>query len=563
MKTVFKILFVGGLLILTSLHLNAQIPMFSNPIIRGGYPDPSICRVGEDYYIVNSSFEYFPGLPIHHSKDLANWTLIGHGLHRKEQCNGRMNLVNVQSNGGIHAPTIRYHNGKFYIITTNVYQPRKDEPAQMINFIITASKPEGPWSNPIIVEGAPGIDPHIFFDDDKVYYIGNHAPENPNFQGEGEIWIQELDATTYQLVGKRHFLWRGACQGTWAEGPHIYKKDGWYYLLIAEGGTSFNHAVMVAASKNITGPYEANDRNPILSSRQLSYDNWINSTGHADMVELPNGDWRMVCLGIRNEENRSSNMGRETLILPVTWEKEPYWWKEIKYNWPVCNPYTGKIEKQYPYFLPINDSTYKPIKKEYEFQENTLPLNWIHRRLNLENSYSLNTKQGYLSMYCLPDTINERSQYNFIGIKQKETHFETSTTMQFNPTMNGEEAGLCLIQKDDNFLLFDVRHEDNENVLRLVINAKKKNAILQKDLVMGKKYKNYIELKVILKEDKYHFYYRYQSNDLWELFDTAASDLLLSKGYTGAHIGLYATSNGKKSINFASFDVFKLDYLNP
>ena len=148
MKTVFKILFVGGLLILSSLHLIAQIPQFSNPIIRGGYPDPSICRVGEDYYIVNSSFEYFPGLPIHHSKDLANWTLIGHGLHRKEQCNGRMNLVDVQSNGGIHAPTIRYHNGKFYIITTNVYQPKKDEPGQMINFIITASNPEGPWSDP-------------------------------------------------------------------------------------------------------------------------------------------------------------------------------------------------------------------------------------------------------------------------------------------------------------------------------------------------------------------------------------------------------------------------------
>ena len=152
MKTKVKILFLGLLLSLVNFQALAQIPMFSNPIIKGGYPDPSICRVGEDYYIVNSSFEYFPGLPIHHSKDLANWTLIGHGLHRKKQCTGRMNLVDVQSNGGIHAPTIRYQNGKFYIITTNVYQPKKDEPAQMINFIITASKPEGPWSDPIIVE---------------------------------------------------------------------------------------------------------------------------------------------------------------------------------------------------------------------------------------------------------------------------------------------------------------------------------------------------------------------------------------------------------------------------
>ena len=564
MNSDFKILLFGGLLTLSSLHLIAQIPQFSNPIIRGGHPDPSICRVGEDYYIVNSSFEYFPGLPIHHSKDLANWTLIGHGLHQKEQCTGRMNLEDVQSNGGIHAPTIRHHNGKFYIITTNVYQPKKNEPAQMINFIITASNPEGPWSNPIIVEGAPGIDPDIFFDNDgKIYFTGTHSPENPNFSGEGEIWMQELDTNTYQLIGERHFLWRGACQGTWAEGPHIYKKDGWYYLLIAEGGTGFNHAVMIAASKNITGPYEANDRNPILSSRHLSYDYWINSTGHADMVELPNGEWRMVCLGIRNEENRASNMGRETLILPVKWEKEPYWWKEIKYNWPVCNPSTGKIEKKYPYFLPINDATYEPTKQVFEYQENTLTLNWIHRRVPSKNSYSLNTKAGYLSMHCLPDTIKERSPYNFIGVKQKETHFETSTTMQFKPTINGEEAGLCLLQKDDNYILFDVKHEDNENVLRLVINAKKKNAILQKDLVMGKKYKSYIELKVIMKESKYHFYFRFQSNDLWELFDTASSDLLLSEGYTGTHIGLYATSNGKKSFNFALFDVFKLSYSKP
>ena len=564
MKTKVKILFIGLLLGLVNFQALTQIPMFSNPIIKGGYPDPSICRVGEDYFIVNSSFEYFPGLPIHHSKDLANWNLIGHGLHRKEQCTGRKNLADVQSNGGIHAPTIRYHNGKFYIITTNVYQPKKDEPSQMINFIITATNPEGPWSNPIIVEGAPGIDPDIFFDDDgKIYFTGTHSPENPNFSGEGEIWIQELDSSSFQLKGERHFLWRGACQGTWAEGPHIYKKEGWYYLLIAEGGTGFNHAVMIAASNNITGPYDANDRNPILSSRHLSYDYWINSTGHADMVELPNGEWIMVCLGIRNEINRASNMGRETLILPVKWEKEPYWWKEIKYNWPVCNPLTGKIEKNYPYFLPINDSNFIPVAEEYEFQENYLSKDWTHRRVPLENSFELTTNSGYLTMYCKEPTIKERTGYNFIGIKQKETNFEVSTTMRFKPTLDGEEAGLCLIQKDDNYLLFDVKREDRENVLQLVINEKKKDAIIKKDLVMGKKFKNYIELKVIAKDNNYQYYFRYQSNDLWELFDSTKSDLLLSEGYTGTLLGLYSSSNGTKSINFAAFDVFKLNYSNP
>ena len=222
MKTKVKILFLGLLFGLLSSQALAQIPQFSNPIIRGGYPDPSICRVGEDYYIVNSSFEYFPGLPIHHSKDLANWTLISHGLHKKEQCTGIMNLVDVQSNGGIHAPTIRFHNGKFYIITTNVYQPKKDEPAKMINFIITASNPKGPWSNPILVEGAPGIDPDLFFHDDgNIYFTGTHTPENPTFSGDGEIWIPELDSTIFHLVGETHFFSKVASQGTWAEAHHI------------------------------------------------------------------------------------------------------------------------------------------------------------------------------------------------------------------------------------------------------------------------------------------------------------------------------------------------------
>ena len=149
---------------------------FTNPIIAGGYPDPSICRVGDDFYIVNSSFEYFPGLPIHHSKDLVNWELVGYGLDRPEQCQNPNNLVDVQQRGGIHAPTIRHHNGTFYIITTNVYTPiDKDKPTDMVNFIITADNAAGPWSMPHRIEGAPGIDPDLFFDDDgKVYFVGTH-----------------------------------------------------------------------------------------------------------------------------------------------------------------------------------------------------------------------------------------------------------------------------------------------------------------------------------------------------------------------------------------------------
>ena len=155
--------FIVFIFILT--NISGKEGYFINPIISGGHADPSICRVGDDFYIVNSSFEYFPGLPIHHSKDLVNWELISYGLHREDQCNGEMNLVDVQTNGGIHASTIRYHKGTFYIITTNVYNSGDGSPGLMINFIITAKDPSGPWSDPHIIDGANGIDPDIFFDD--------------------------------------------------------------------------------------------------------------------------------------------------------------------------------------------------------------------------------------------------------------------------------------------------------------------------------------------------------------------------------------------------------------
>ena len=165
---------------------------------------------------------------------------------------------------------------------------------------------------PHVIDGAPGIDPDLFFDDDgSVWYLGNHAPSDAAYPGEGEIWLQRLDPRL-AASGRATFP-MARCLKTrdWAEGPHLYKQDGRYYLLVAEGGTSFNHAVTIAVSDELTGPYEGNERNPILTSRHLSYDNWVNSTGHADLVELEDGRWYMVALGIRNDEERRSNMGRK------------------------------------------------------------------------------------------------------------------------------------------------------------------------------------------------------------------------------------------------------------
>ena len=391
-----KLIFI--LFIIFSLK-NFSQDTFTNPIINGGYPDPSIVRVGNDFYIVNSSFEYFPALPIHHSKDLVNWELIGYGLHRTEQISrDKVNLIDVQQQGGIHAPSIRYHDGLFYIISTNVYTPKdKTKPTEMVNFIITAKDPKGPWSDPYVIENAPGIDPDIFFDDNgKVWFVGTHDTGNPTKNGIGEIWIQELDLINWKLKGERHSIWRGACGGCCVEGPHIYKQHNRYYLMVAEGGTSYNHAVMIASSEEIEGPYDSNPKNPILTSRHLSNNNWVHSTGHADLVQLKDGRWYMVALGIRNELDMTSNMGRETHLMPVVWEEawdnwvevEKGKWEPVIIKWPVVSPETGKVERQTT--LPFIEKKQINNNSFYDdFSSDDINVHWNFRRLPTENMFEL------------------------------------------------------------------------------------------------------------------------------------------------------------------------------
>ena len=538
------------LLVLFSISSFGQ-EVFKNPILAGGYPDPSICKVGDSFYLVNSSFEYFPGLPIHKSTDLINWELIGHGLHRESQASSTVNLVDVQSNGGIHAPTIRFNKGVYYIISTNVYYDAEKNKADMVNFIITANNPAGPWSDPIHIEGAPGIDPDLFFDDNgRVWYVGNQAPENPSFDGEGEIWLQELDLNEYSLIGERHLLWRGACGGVWAEGPHMYKKDGKYYLIIAEGGTSFNHAVMVAMSENIEGPYISNPRNPILTSRHLSYDNWVNSTGHGDIVELDDGRYYMVILGIRNEINRGSNMGRETFIAPLSWEREPFEWKKNKDLWPVVSPISGKVEKENEVIF-TNSTQINSYNFRDDFNSKTLGLKWNFRRLPLENIYSLDKREGFLRIFSNQNIIKERHRAALMGFKQNQTNFEYFTSMNFNPENNKSEAGISIFQKDDNYLNFTVVKKDGNFFIK--VNAYNNNKLILKDEQLISDYKGKIKLKISSEEGEYKLFYSTRGFR-YRLFDKLKNDILLSKGYTGAHIGLYITSNGEDSNDYVDFD---------
>lgn len=302
-----------------------------NPILPGFYPDPSICAVGRDFYLVNSTFAYFPGVPIFHSRDLAHWRQIGNVLTRPSQ----LPLDGCRHSRGIYAPTLRYHDGTFYLITTNISGGG--------NFIVTARDPAGPWSEPYwLGDAAPGIDPSLLFDDDgRCYYVGNRPnPDGERYGGDWEIWAQELDLNTMRLTGESHALWKGALRDViWPEGPHLYKKDGMYYLMIAEGGTGPNHSVSVARSEHVFGPYVGNPNNPILTHRHLGAQYPVTCVGHGDLAADAEGNWYMVMLGMRPCGGHTI-MGRETFLARVEWQN----------GWPVvtrCGKVGGNVPRAF------------------------------------------------------------------------------------------------------------------------------------------------------------------------------------------------------------------------
>ena len=542
--------------------LFAQNDRFLNPILPGGHPDPSICRAGNDYYIVNSSFEYFPGLPIHHSTDLVNWKLVGNALSRREQANGVVNLIDVQQNGGIHAPTIRYNNGTFFIIVTNVYSPKDaGKPVDMVNFIITATNPAGPWSQPHVIEGAPGIDPDLLFDDDgKVYFVGTQDTAQINDNGIGEIWVQQLDIEKWKLTGERTAIWRGACGGCCVEGPHMYKQFGKYYLMVAEGGTSYNHAVMIAASDKVTGPFEANPRNPIFTSRHLSKNNWVHSTGHADLLQMQDGKWYMVALGIRNEVDGTTNMGRETFLMPMIWEPAIARWQEVRkgvwepieYQWPVIAPETGKVERYTALPLAGNPQHYNNAFAD-DFDGKELKPEWNFRRVPKPGTYSLQASNGHLRLFVQKDTFKLRGQYSAMGFRQTETNFEYSAKMLFNAVSDRSEAGISLFQQDDNYINFTLQKTKQGYHLKLSVKPNNEAGKIIKEERLPS-YKGSIIFKVIALGKSYRYNYSVDGGDTFISFAETPNNLVICKGYIGTYLGMYATSNGLPSVDYADFD---------
>lgn len=391
---------------------------YTNPVIPGFYPDPSICRFGEDYYLVTSSFEYFPGVPIFHSKDLVHWRQIGHCLTTEQQ----LPLANAWSSGGIFAPTIRHHDGWFYMTTTNV--------SGMGNFYVRSRYPAGPWSDPIRVAQG-GIDPSLLFDDDGRVYLQSTCSGD---QGDG-IYQCEIDITTGRMLTESRLLWKGT-GGAHPEAPHLYKVNGLYYLMIAEGGTEYGHMATIARSDAPYGPYVSCPHNPILSHRSL--DSSIHATGHADLVQAQDGSWWAVFLGIRPiSYPKRHHLGRETFLAPVSWTDD---------GWPIIG-HGGRVETIMDSPL-VTGNPRSILAIRDDFDDMTLNYDWTFLRNPSPGSWSLHEYPGHLMLRGTMVSLDDAGAPAFVGRRLRHMSCDIAASLHFEPKHEGEEAGLTVFMNE-------------------------------------------------------------------------------------------------------------------
>ena len=526
-----------------------------NPILPGFYPDPSICRVGEDFYLVCSSFELCPGIPLFHSRDLQHWEQLCYvmtpenGFHVEKNC----------GNGGVMAPTIRYHDGTFYLINCNF--------GDKGNFIVTAENPAGPWSEPHWLTDVPGIDASIFFDEDGQCYIMGTAQNWPDGKGglRQGIWAAKYDIENFRMAGEPHALWGGAMAGVASpEAPHIYHIGKYYYLLIAEGGTEQYHSATVARSESVFGPYESCKANPVLTMRHLGQRTAIQNAGHADLIDLPDGSWWAVFLASRLIGGVSKNLGRETFICPVRWELD----------WPLFTPDTGKVEQEYPApaCLQRTEAKKKPVRDRFEGE--TLSLDWCFWGRPYTQFWTLDNG---LRLRCLPQALadplqpmsmevthSEENFVSFVARRRLQPHCRFTARLRFAPR-GTESAGIAVVQAMNHQIHLQLALENGQTVLQLLrftadyalppyipgFSAVTKREVLASVSWEGEE----IVLEMELCGNDYIFRFGADETQLAELAraDGAAINPEKVGCMVGEMLGLYASGNGAQSDNRAVF----------
>ncbi len=394
---------------------------YQNPVLPGTHPDPSVCRVGADFYLAVSSFEYFPGVPIYHSQDLVHWRRIGHALTRDSQ----LQLAGTRSSSGIFAPTLRYHAGTFYMITTNMKGGG--------SFYVTARDPAGVWSDPIRIRDAEfTMDPSLFFDDDgKVYYTRHGEGRN------GAIFQAEIDIASGVLKAAPQRIWSGT-GGIWPEGPHLYKHAGHYYLMTSEGGTSYGHAITIARSRSPWGPFESNPNNPILTHSDQP-ERPIQATGHGDLVQTPSGAWWMVLLAIRPSTPGYHHIGREVFLAPVEWTPG---------TWPVVNQGHGIEFRMEGKGLPVSHA-WPELPAREEFRGGPLRPEWSYVRNPDRARYSLSEHSNFLRLRGGRVSLDDQASPTLIVQPQTSLRASIATELWFEP-QPGQAAGLVIRGNEEN-----------------------------------------------------------------------------------------------------------------
>lgn len=522
----------------------------TNPILAGFYPDPSICKAGDDYYLVVSSFAYFPGLPIFHSTDLVNWKQIGAVLDRPEQ----LPLEGAGVSRGLFAPSISYHKGKFYLVCTLVDKGG--------NFVVTTDDPKkGNWSNPVWLPEVNGIDPSLFFDEDgKSYIVYNSIPPDniSAYSGHRTIRINEFDAKSLRVISNNRILVNGGTdlskKPVWIEAPHIIKKDGWYYLICAEGGTAYQHSEVVFRTDSLSEPFVPFEGNPILTQRHLDPTRSfpVTTTGHADFTIGPDGSWWAVFLGCRPYEKNYFNAGRETFMAPVVWRA----------GWPIIELGGSTVKYQYP-IQGIKKSTGEEFSGNFlfraDFNQSQLNHRFVFLRTPTQKWYDL--RDGKLNMSLLPITCREPKNPAFVGFRQSHLKGYAATSVQFSPNRENEKAGLLVFQNESHYYLLAKSFSSGKPVVQLLQSsgseADASNKLLaQADLPTHSS----LQLKVEANGDAYSFYYAVEEKPWVLLLDKVDARFLsteVAKGFVGVLYAMYATSEGKASQQSASFDWFE------
>lgn len=512
---------------------------FLNPILPGMYPDPSIIRVASEYYLVNSTFNWYPGLPIFKSEDLIHWRQIGHVLDRPDQ----LQLAALNVSRGLFAPTIRYHNGLFYVINTNV--------GGIGNFYVTAHNPAGPWSSPILLPQVKGIDPSFFFDDDgsaNIVYCGDPPEGKELYPGHRAIWMLPFDPLTGKVSGAGKVLINGgtdlATKPYYVEGPHLFKRNGFYYLIAAQGGTNEFHSEVVFRSTSIDGPYTSYPGNPILTQRTLdpSRPNPIANTGHADFVQISDGSWWAVFLGTRPYKSNLFNTGRETFLLPVVW----------KNDWPTILPSGEPVPRSLPApNLPDHPTDDSMPSGSFTWTDNfrkpQLNFAWNMLRTPKERWWRIEPRAGQLLLSPRVDDLGTPGNPSFLARRQQHASFTASLTV--HPLLHVDhriDAGLAVFQGTTSYYYLAVSTRPVGPPLVLLEEADTATnsgravriAAIELPRNVGP-----VDLKVINKGADISFLYRIGKSNWMPVRMHADATVLSTKsggGFVGTYIGPFA-----------------------